>query len=307
LTLWLITLAAFLLLRIAPGDAVTAGLGSSSGEGGLTAEQIDQQRRELGLDRSWSVQYMDWLTDAIMLDAGRSLASGLPVADELRPRIIVTGELTFFALVLATTFGVLGGLIAARYAYRPLDTAFRSISVGFMAIPSFWVALILIVAVANWTGHFLALGYEPFSRSPGDNLAAILPAAAVLAIHPAAILMRVTRVSTLEAAETQYFLLARAKGLTRVVALTRHAFRTAMLPTVTVVGAQTVFMLSGAVAMELVFGLPGLGRALVDAVLARDYPVIQALAVLFGTTAIVLNLLFDLLSVRLDPRLRVPA
>jgi peptide/nickel transport system permease protein len=304
LTLWLVTLAAFLLLRIAPGDAVSASIARSSGEGGLSGKEIDRLRRELGLNRSWPVQYADWLSAAITLDAGRSLASGRSVLDELRPRIAVTAELALIALLLTVFLGLSGGLLAARYVNSSLDTLIRSIAFLVLSVPAFWLALILIVAVANWTGHFLALGYEPFASSPGANLAAILPAAAILAVRPAAILLRIVRASTLEAAGAHYFLMARAKGLSRGVALSKHAFRTAMLPAVTVIGAQTVFMLGGAVAIEQVFGLPGLGRALVDAVLSRDFPMVQALAVLFGTVAILVNLAVDVISLWLDPRLR---
>lgn len=307
LTIWLVTLAAFLLLRIAPGDAVTAAIARSPGEGGLSGEGIERQRRELGLDQSWPVQYMDWLAGAVKLDAGISLASGRPVLDELRPRLAVTAEIAFFAVLLTAGIGLAGGLLAARYVNGPADTLIRSVAFLVLSVPAFWMALVLIVVVASWTGHFLALGYEPFTDSPGANLGAVLPAAALLAARPAAILLRVARASTLEAMGAQHFLLARAKGVSRRTALSKHAFRTSMLPSTTVIGAQTVFMLGGAVAIEQVFGLPGLGRALVDAVLARDFPMVQALAVLFGTAAVVVNLAVDVVSLRLDPRLRTLA
>lgn len=307
LTLWLISLATFLLLRVAPGDAVTAAVARSPGEGGLAAADIEDLRRELGLDRSWPVQYVDWLGGAVRFDPGRSLATTRPVVDEIRPRLAVTAELTLFALALTVIVGLGGGLAAARFAHSLPDGVIRTISFLALSMPSFWLALILVVAVASWTGHFLAVGYEPFSSSPGANLGAVLPAAAVLAVRPAAIVLRVVRASTLEAAGTQYFLMARARGLSRQVALARHAFRSAMLPAMTVVGAQAVFMLGGAVVIEQVFGLPGLGRLLVDAVLSRDFPVVESLVLLFGVTAISVNLLIDFAYVRLDPRLRIAA
>ncbi len=307
LTLWLVTLAAFVLLRIAPGDAVTAAIARSPGEGGLAAADIEELREELGLNRSWPVQYADWLGDAVRLDPGRSLASSRSVVDEIRPRLAVTAELALFALVITVLVGLVGGLAAARFAHSLPDTLIRSAALVALSMPSFWLALVLIVATASWTGHFLALGYEPFSSSPGANLSAVLPAAVVLSIRPAAILLRVVRASTLEAAGTQYFLMARARGLSRQVALAKHAFRTAMLPTVTVVGAQAVFMLGGAVVIEQVFGLPGLGRLLVESVLARDFPVVESLVLLSGVTAVLINLLIDFAYTRLDPRLRVAA
>ncbi len=307
LTLWLISLAAFLLLRIAPGDAVTAAVARSPGEGGLAASDIEQLREELGLNRSWLAQYFDWLGDALTFDLGRSLATDRAVWDEIRPRLAVTAELAAFALLMVLVTGFAGGLTAARYAHRVPDTLIRGVSFIALSIPSFWLALVLVVAVASWTGHFLALGYEPFSASPGANLGAVLPAAAVLAIRPSAVLLRVVRTSTLEAASSQFFLMARARGLSRQMALARHAFRTAMLPALTVIGGQAVFMLGGAVVIEQVFGLPGLGRLLVDALLSRDFPVVESLVLIFGVTAIAINLILDLAYVRLDPRLRVAA
>lgn len=304
LTLWLVTLGAFLLLRIAPGDAVTAAIARSPGEGGLSVEETSQLRRELGLDRAWPVQYMGWLTDAFSLDSGRSLATGRPVLEELRPRFAVTAELALFALVITMVLGLSGGLLASRFAGGLIDAVVRSAAFLALSMPAFWLALLLIVLVANRTGHFLALGYEPFATSPSSNLAVILPAAAVLAVRPTAILLRVARASTLGATDSHYFLLARAKGLSRPAALGKHAFRTSMLPSVTVIGAQAVFMLGGAVAIEQVFGLPGLGRALVTAVLARDFPMVQALVVVFGVAAVLINLVVDMLLLWLDPRLR---
>ncbi len=307
LTLWLITLAAFLLLRIAPGDAVTAAVARAPGEGGLAAADIDQLRKELGLDRSWPVQYFDWLSDAARLDPGRSLATDRSVWDEIRPRLAVTAELALFALASMVMVGLAGGLVAARFEGSLPDGLIRGIAFLALSVPTFWLALVLVVAVASWTGHFLALGYEPFSSSPGANLRAVLPAAVVLAIRPSAVLLRVVRNSTLEAAASQYFLMARSKGLSRQIALAKHAFRSAMLPATTVIGAQAVFMLGGAVLIEQVFGLPGMGRLLVDAVLSRDFPVVESLVLVFGVTAIGVNLLVDFAYFRLDPRLRVGA
>lgn len=306
-TVWIVTVAAFLLLRIMPGDAITASIARSPGEGGLSAAEMEALRQELGLDRAWPAQYFDWLANALRLDAGRSLSSGRPVVDELRPRLAVTAELAFFGILLTMLAGLSGGLFAARYAHQPPDAAVRALAFIALSIPAFWLALLLIVWVANWTGHFLALGYEPFFRSPGANLAAVLPAAAILAARPAAIVLRVARASTLEATGRQYFLMARARGISRASALAKHAFRTAMLPALTVIGAQAAFTLGGAVVIEQVFGLPGLGRALVDAVNARDFPVVQALVVLFGVFVVTVNLLIDLSYLSLDPRLRAPA
>ena len=304
LTLWLLTVATFFLLRIAPGDAVTAAVARSPGEGGLSAADSADLRKELGLDRNWLVQYTDWLGGMLILDPGTSLATGRTVADEISPRFSVTAELTLFAVLITVVIGMLAGLIAAHFAGDWPDAIIRVTAFAALSLPSFWLALILVVTVANWTGHFLALGYEPFSRSPAANLGAVLPAAALLAVRPGAVVTRITRASTLDSTTTQFFVLARAKGVSRQVAVVRHGFRTAMLPALTVIGAQAVLLLGGAIVIEQIFGLPGLGRLLIDSVSARDFPVVQSLVLIFGVTAIGVNLILDLVYVWLDPRLR---
>jgi peptide/nickel transport system permease protein len=303
-TLWLVTLVSFMLLQVAPGDAVSAAVAGSLGEGGLTAAQIDQQRRELGLDRSWPVQYASWLGGMLRLDGGTSLATGRPVFDHLGPRVAVTVELALFAVLFSIVFGISGGLAGARMAGTAIDTGLRSIAFLTLSVPTFWIALLLIVAVASWTGHFLALGFEPLGVAPRANLVSVLPAALVLALRPGAILMRMTRASTIGATQSNHFVFARSKGVALDVAFRRHGFRTALLPVVTVIGAETVFLLGGAVVVEQVFGLPGLGRSLVSAVLARDFPVVQALTVIFAVSAVGMNLLVDIMYTLLDPRLR---
>jgi peptide/nickel transport system permease protein len=266
---------------------------------------VERRRQELGLDRSWPAQYAEWLGGALRLDAGRSLTTGAPVLEAMWPRVAVTLELTLFSLLIAVSAGLAGGLAAARWAGRLPDIVLRAAAMLLLSAPAFWLGLLLIVGVATWTGHFLVGGYEPLASSPGQNLGAVLPAAGVLALRPAALLLRVVRTSTLESGGSQFFLFARSKGLNEGRALTAHAFRAAMLPAVTVIGAQAVFMLGGAVAIEQVFALPGIGRALVQAVLARDYPSVQALVLLFGIAAIAINLLLDFVYVRLDPRVRL--
>jgi peptide/nickel transport system permease protein len=307
LTLWAISLLAFALLRMAPGDAVTAALAVAPGEGGLSQAQIDQRRRDLGLDRSALAQYLDWLGHAVRFDAGRSLSSGEPVVEIVRSRVAVTVELATLGLVLVAAAGFGGGLLAAAYPGRPVDNALRVLTLLGLSTPAFWLGLLLIVGVASWTGYFLAGRYEPFGDAPVANLEAMLPAAAVLALRPAALLLRIVRASTLEATGARFFLLARLKGVSRMKATAVHALRVSALPALTVLGAQAVFLLGGAVVVEQVFGLPGVGRALVDAVLSRDFPVVQALLLLFGAIALGMNLLLDALYVRLDPQIRVTA
>jgi len=304
LTILLLTLVAFVLLQIAPGDAVIASLARSPGEGGLAYAEVDELRAELGLDRSWPAQYVDWLRGIISLSPGESFATGRPVAEEIGPRIATTVELAIFSVLFITVAGLGGGLAAARYRGGYPDLILRGGAFLSLGVPSFWLALVLIVSVAAWTGHFLALGYQPLSASVIANLGAIMPAATILAVRPAAVVLRVVRSSTLEASNSQHFLMARARGVSHAAAIARHAFRTAMLPALTVIGAQAVFVLGGVVVIEQVFGLPGLGRLLVSSVQARDFPVVQALVLMFGVATVGVNVLIDVAYVVLDPRLR---
>ena len=238
-------------------------------------------------------------------DAGRSAVSGEPVATELRPALLVTAELALLSLALMGVAGVSAGLLAARYPFKFPDFAVRALALLALSMPAFWIGLLLIVAVANFWGVFLASRFVPLSEAPGANFIAFAPAAVLLALRPAAVLARVVRAETLSASLSQHYLFARASGASVARALVHHGFRTTVLPALTVAGAQAVFLLGGAVVVEQLFGLPGVGRALVTAVGARDYPTVQFLVLAFGAAAISINLVLDVLGARLDPRARI--
>ncbi|MEX0761172.1 MAG: ABC transporter permease [Dehalococcoidia bacterium] len=305
ITLWLVTVVAFVLLRVAPGDAVLAAMAQAPGEGTLTAGQIEAQRAALGLDRSYPVQYVTWTADLLRLDPGASMATGAPVWDETAPRLAVTIQLALLTIVIIVLVGCVLGVTAARYRGSRIDTAVRSIALAGLSTPAFWLGLLVVVAVAAWTGRFIAGAYSPLWDDPWRNLQHVGPAALVLAVRPAAVLTRVVRTSTAEALGSEYARAARARGLSESRLAWMHAFRSAMLPAVTVMGAQVVFLLGGAVLIEQVFGLPGIGRALVSAVMSRDYTMVQFLVLVFAVVAVVVNLVIDLLYARLDPRVRL--
>ncbi len=302
LTLWLVSVTAFVLLRVAPGDAAVAALALSPGETSLSPEQLDRRRRELGLDRPYLVQYGRWVGDMLRLDAGRSAASGLPIVQEVGPRIGVTIELAVVTALLVTVVGGGLGLVSAAAGGKAADVTVRVIAHLGLAAPAFWIGLMLIIGLASWTGYFAASAYAPLLEDPWQNLRAVLPAALVLAVRPAALLARVVRASTAEALRQDFVRAARARGLGEATVLWRHAFRVAAPPVVTVIGVETLFLLGGAVLIEQVFGLPGVGRALVAGVIERDYPLVQFLLVIFGGFAVALNLVADLVYLRLDPR-----
>lgn len=301
-TLWLVTVVVFLLLRVAPGDAVVAAIAQAPGEGTLSAEQIDARREALGLNRPYAVQYFDWLGDLLRLDAGRSLASGASVWSELRPRIAVTAELALISLLLIGIAGPAAGVLAAAFRGQCVDRLVRGAALGLMSLPQFWLGLIIILVLASWFGYFRAVEYQPFWQAPWRNLEQVGLPALVLALRPAALLARVVRTSMLDALGADFVRTARSKGLDERKVLLRHAFRAAMLPALTVFAAQVVFLLGGAVVIESVFNLPGLGRALALGVSLRDYTLVQFLVLAFAVAALTVNLIVDLAYTRLDPR-----
>lgn len=304
LTLWLVSVAAFVLLRVAPGDAAVASLALLPGEGALSPEELDRRRHDLGLDKPYVRQYLDWAGKLARLDAGRSTASGRSLLPEIWPRLWVTVELAAVTLVFVSALGVGAGLLGASARGRWADALARGIALAGLSLPAFWTGLLLIVAVAAWTGTFIAATYVPFWEGAWANLRAVLPAALVLAVRPASLVARVVRAATKEALEQDFVRAARARGLGEPAVLWRYAFRAAALPVVTVIGVEAIFLLGGAVVIEQVFSLPGLGRALVAGVVERDYPVVQFLVLLFGGMAVALNLAADVLYARLDPRVR---
>ena len=305
ITIWVVTLIAFVLMRVAPGDTVLAAMAQSPGEGTLNAQQMDERRADLGLDRSYPVQYFAWLSGLARLDAGKSLVSGIPVSEEVAPRIAVTIELSALALALAGVTGAVTGVIAAGARGGRFELGASIASMAGLSAPAFWLGLLVVLALAIWADLFVAAGYRPIWEDPAGNLLRMIPAAAVLAVRPGALIFRVVRTATVEVLESDFVRTARAKGLGRTRILWGHAFRASALPGLTVLGAQTVFLLSGSVIIEQVFGLPGLGRLLTDGVLSRDYPVVQFLVMLFGLFAVFSNLIVDFAYSRLDPRVRL--
>ena len=303
ITLWLVTLIVFFLLRVMPGDAVIGALSQSPGEGFFSAEQIDARRHELGLDRSWPEQYATWLYNIVRLDLGRSMTSGASITDELGYRFMVTLEIAIIATLLIVFVGVPTGVMAAARPGSIIDLVTRSFALTLLALPAFWVGLSAILVLAAWFGYFAPPDYAQLWQNPLQNLQQIGPAAVVLALGPMAVLARVTRTVTIEAMGRDYVRAARAKGLSEAVLLWRHAFRSVAPHALTVLGAQVVFLMGGAVVVEQVFNLPGIGRALVDAVLTRDYTTVQFMVIVFAITALTVNLIIDLVHIYLDPRI----
>ena len=282
------------LLSLTPGDPMVALLGPAVRN--LPAEQLARLRREAGLDRSWPQHYAHFLAGAWRGDLGVSRRSGRPVAVELRERLPATAVLTLTALPLALALGLTAGVAAAAHARTWLDTLLSAAIVAVAAVPVYWTGLLLLLAFS------LALGWLPSSGSGGWRHL-VLPAV-TLGIASAAPLARITRSSVIDALAEPHVVAARARGLSRRRVLVRHGLRNALVPVLTVAGIDLGRMLSGVVFVEAVFAWPGLGRLMVDAITARDLPLVQGIVLAGALAMLAVSLLVDLAYLRLDPRVR---
>ena len=303
--LWLVTIVIFLLLRVAPGDAVVAAAAQAPGEATLTFAQISSQRAALGLDRPYPVQYASWIGDLLTLDSGRSVVTGRSVWDELAPRIAVTAELAVVASLLTGVLGVSLGLLAATRRGGRVDALVRWGSLLALSVPQFWLGLITIIFVASWLGYFFwATEYAHFWSDPLRNIEQVLIPAIILAMRPIALIARVARNGALDVLSSDYIRAARARGLPPGLITFKHVMPATLIPVITVFGGQVVYLLGGAVVIESVFNLPGLGRALIDGVAFRDYSLLQFLVTSLAVVAVTVNLLIDFAYTLLDPRVR---
>jgi peptide/nickel transport system permease protein len=292
-----ITLASFLLIHFVPGDPATIILGARA-----SPEAVATLNAQLGLDQPVITQYLDFITGAATLDFGESIKQKTAIGPLLGDRIPVTMFLLLYSVVIAILIAVPLAMLSALRRNRAADHAIRLFSMVTFAMPSFLLGLLLILFFSLKLGALPTSGY-------GDGLVGhlrslTLPALTV-GLYLAPILLRTLRVGIIETLDTEFIEAARARGLTERRILFKHVLRNSLVSTVTVLGLNIGFLLSGLVIIENVFALPGLGTELVNAVLARDYPMIQALTLVFGVAVIAINLLTDLAYAKLDPRVRL--
>lgn len=298
-TLLAASLLVFLVMQVLPGDPARLILGIDASQ-----DAVDALRRSLGLDHPWPVRFALWLTDIVRGDLGVSLAYKLPVADLLAERMAVTGPLALLAMVITIVLALLAGLYAAAHHRRWGDVLVMGISQIGIAVPNFWLAMLLILLVAVDWGWLPAGGFPGWSAGWGKALAALMLPALALALVQAAILARVTRSAMLEVLDEEYIRTARAKGLGRGEALWRHGLRNALIPVITVMGMQFSGLLAGTIVIENVFALPGLGKLVFQAVSNRDTALVQGAVLLLAIKVITLTYLIDLLYAAIDPRLK---
>ena len=303
-TLFGVTLLIFIAMRVLPGDPLSAISGEGGGTYVLSKEQLQAARVSLGLDRPYVVQYLDWLRDILRGDLGKSFWRGEPIRELIFRRAPITGQIALMAIILSWVIGLPVGIVGALWRNSLTDYASRLVVTFFMAIPSFWVGLMVVLSLV------LAFTWRPpltivyLWDDPIRNLQMTAGPALVLGVALAAMMARITRSSVLEVLGEDYVRTARAKGLRERIVVWRHALVNAMLPILTVSGTALGALLGGSVAVERAFGVPGLGLALVFAVAERDWMLIQNLVLLYGTIFVLINLVIDVSYGWFDPRIR---
>ncbi|GAA4593531.1 ABC transporter permease [Planotetraspora phitsanulokensis] len=290
----------FLGVRALPGDPAVVMAGEDASPALVAAI-----REEYGLDQPLPVQYVEYLRQTLSGNLGRSTQDQLPVTTILAQRLPVTLELTVLAMVVAITVGVLAGVVAAVRRGRFADYLATGFGLAGLSVPHFWLGLLAILLFSVTLRWLPASGYVPFTEDPAGNLQRMVLPTLVLGMGFAAVLMRQTRSAMLGALSADYIRTARSKGLAERAVVGVHALRNSLTTVVTVLGLQLGALISGAVVTEQIFVIPGFGKLTVDAVLTRNYPVIQAVVLVTVTAYVVINLLVDIAYALLNPRIRL--
>ncbi|WP_424627806.1 ABC transporter permease [Bradyrhizobium sp. SYSU BS000235] len=289
----------FALLRLTPGDPATVIAGDMA-----SPETVSHIRTELGLDRPLYVQYGAWVADVVRGRLGNSIQSKKPVADLIAARLEPTFVLAFAAITLTVLIAVPLGALAAWYRGRWIDKFVLALSIGGFSIPAYVTGYILVLTLAIWADLFPSQGYVSPFQQPILALRHLFLPALTLSLVFVALIARVTRSSVLEILNEDFVRTARAKGASDRRILWRHALPNAAIPIVTVIGVGIAMLISGVVVTESVFNIPGIGLLTIDAILTRDYPVVQGLILFFALIFILINLLIDIVYVIVDPRIR---
>ena len=299
----------FILMRLVPGDICLVRLGS--GGTSFTADALAACHAEIGIDRPWILQYLDFLWGLVTFNLGNSMWSGKPVIAEIATRLPISLEVAVVATIIAVIIAIPLGTISALRQNTWIDLVVRSFSIAGLATPSFWLGIMSILIVLDLTqaafGHpwMPPIDYVPLWQDPIRNLSIVMLPAITIGYRYAAVSMRMTRSAMLEVLREDYIRTARAKGLMRRIIINRHALKNAMLPVVTVIGIEFAFLIGGLVVTEQVFNLNGIGRLMVLSVQNQDYTLTQALVMFVVTIAILSNLVVDLIYAWLDPRIRL--
>ena len=301
-TLFFASLLIFGAMRVLPGDVAARILNEE--EGVITKDQYDALREKLGLREALPVQYGKWIWSMVNGEfGGSSLVSREPIADMVSRRLIVTGQLAMYTIVLTMIIAIPLGILAAVYQDKWPDYVIRTFTIAGHAIPNFWLALmvlLLLVLVVEWSPP---LRYVHVWENPVAHLQKVIWPVLILTWGYTAFMTRITRSNVLEVLRQDYVRTARSKGLHEVVVMSRHVLRNALIPVITVGGFYLSFLLSGSLILENIFGIPGIGQGIIHGATERDYPVIQSLTLLLVFFLLAVNLLVDLLYKLVDPRI----
>ena len=298
--LFFVSLVIFTVMFILPGDPAQIILGIHA-----TPEKLANLRAELGLDRSFFAQYGDWMWGLIRGQSGRSINYDMPVLELILSRLAVTGPLALMAIVFAVIISFPLGIYAARNQNRPGDLAVMGFTQLGLATPEFWLGILLMLFFAVKMQLFASGGFPGWSKDVLGSVKALLLPAFALGIIRASILTRLTRSSMLEVLKEDYVRTARAKGLKERSVVYVHALKNALIPVITILGLQLGQLLAGAIIIENVYYLPGLGRLVFQAIGQRDLPVVREIVLMMAAMVIVVNFIVDLLYAYLDPRIRL--
>ena len=303
-TLLLVSILAFSIMRILPGDPAVVILVGESGEGHFTEEELNALRKRLGTDKPLHEQYGRWIWGVVQLDFGESFWRNRPVTEDLKFRFPVTLQLTIMAVILSLIVAVPIGVLSAVRQDTWADHGSKIFTVTGVAMPSFWVGILVVFMLSEVFSWVPPLGYAFLWEEPVKNLKQLVFPAIALGYFNLAFTARVTRSAMLEVMREDYIRTARAKGLRELIVLMRHALKNAVLPVITVSGFQFAALLGGAVLIEKVFLVPGIGQSLLEAINHRDFNVIQAIIMVSATIILALNLVIDLLYGWINPRVR---
>ncbi len=298
-TFLLVSILSFLMLRLIPGDVIDLMV-QDFGYGG----EVERLKAELGMDKPLAVQYFDWLGAVAHGDLGNSLWTKRPVAQELSWRYPVTLEMSILALLMSLVISIPIGIITAVRQDTWTDYLLRSIAIGGIAIPSLWIATLVLTLPSVWFGWVPPLRYVPFTENPIANLSVMFLPAAITSIALSGRTIRITRGMVLEVLRQDYIRTAWSKGLTERTILYRHATKNALIPVISVIGLEIPFLLGGTVIMEQIFNLPGMGLYMLQTLQKRDYVPAQSIILIFAGATVLINLAVDLLYSYVDPRIR---
>ncbi len=301
-TLFGVALVTFMLIRVIPGDVVE--LRYSGDRGAVSQEILDKERARIGLDQPVWKQFVTWIVGVLRFDFGTSMWTGAPIWEEIKLRFALSFQLAIMATAVAVLLAVPLGVLAALKQDTWVDYGVRVFSIAGLAMPSFWLGIVIILVMLVVFKWLPPMVYTPFWQSPVQNMAQLIWPALAVGYRYSAIATRMTRSAMLEVLREDYIRTARAKGLMQKLILSRHALKNAMLPVVTVIALEFAFLIGGLVVTEQVFNLNGIGLLFVQAVAHRDYTLLQALIMLVAGSFIIVNFMMDVAYAWLDPRIR---